>query len=96
MTRPDTARAASKLAEFLINPGPQHRAAVDQALVYLYATRYLAITYGPVPQDSTGQEILDSNAPVFDPYSDAAFANYTRTRRSGQGYLFKLFRGPLD
>ena len=32
VTRPDLARSASKLAEFLTNPGPQHLAAVDPAL----------------------------------------------------------------
>ena len=43
VTRPDVERAA----EFLSNPGPQHMAAIDQALTYLYATRFHAIEYGP-------------------------------------------------
>jgi hypothetical protein len=53
VTRPDTAYAASKLAEFLTNPGPQQIAAVGQALTYLYATRYLAIAYAPPEPEST-------------------------------------------
>jgi len=99
VTRPDTAYAASKLVEFLTNPGPQQTAAVDQALTYLYATRFLAIAYAqPEPEStSAGQDIFDTTFQrVFDPYSDASFANCTRTRRSAQGYLFKLFGGPID
>jgi hypothetical protein len=69
-------------------------------LTYLYATRYLAIAYGPPEAESAAaasQEIFDTTFQrVFDPYSDAAFANCTRTRRSAQGYLFKLFGGPID
>jgi hypothetical protein len=97
VTRPDTAHTASKLAEYLTNPGPQHMAAVDQALAYLYATRFMAIVFGPLESDTAGQEVFDTLLHrVFDPYSDAAFANCTRTRRSAQGYLFKLFGGPID
>jgi hypothetical protein len=43
------------------------------------------------------REIFDTTFQrVCDPYSDASFANYTRTRRSAQGCLFKLFGGPID
>jgi hypothetical protein len=88
----------SKLAEFLTNPGPQQVAAVDQALAYLYDTRFFAIAFGPLKSDAAlGQEVFDTTLHrIFDPYSDASFANCTRTRRSAQGYLFKLFGGPID
>jgi hypothetical protein len=42
-TRPDIARASQKLAEFLTNPSPNHIAAADRVIIYLYRTRYLAI-----------------------------------------------------
>jgi hypothetical protein len=97
ITRPDSARADSKLAEFLTNPGPQHMAAIDQALTYLYVTQFLAIAFGPLESDTTGQEVFDTILHrVFDPYSDTTFTNRTRTRPSAQGYLFKLFGGPID
>ena len=45
ITRPDVARTASKLSEFLQNPSPHHYAAVDQAIAYLHSTKTLAIEY---------------------------------------------------
>jgi hypothetical protein len=45
ITRPDIARATSKLSEFLQNPSDKHHQAADQCLRYLYATRHLAIEY---------------------------------------------------
>ena len=44
-TRPDTARAASNLAEFSTNPSQKHQDAADQAILYLAGTRYYAIEY---------------------------------------------------
>src|SRR5438270_11049626 len=44
-TRPDAARAASNLAEFLTNPSQQHQDAADQTISYLNATRYYAIQF---------------------------------------------------
>ena len=45
MTRPDIAKAASTLAQFLKNPGPRHLAAADRVIAYLARTKYLAILY---------------------------------------------------
>ena len=42
-TRPDIVKAASKLSEFLINPGLGYMKAVMQCLCYLYATKSLEI-----------------------------------------------------
>lgn len=42
--RPDIALAASMLAEFLINPSPQHLHAANHCLSYLRDTRLLSIT----------------------------------------------------
>jgi hypothetical protein len=86
ITRPDAAKTASKLAEFLQNPSPRHHAAVDQAISYLYGTRTLAIEFSA--------EVADAN--IFACASDAAFADDQATRRSSEGYLFKLFGGAID
>lgn len=46
VTRPDVAKAASKLSEFLTNPGPDH-------LGYLHATRHLGIQYSANASDAS-------------------------------------------
>jgi hypothetical protein len=88
ISRPDTARAASRLAEFLTNPSPYHQGAVNRALTYLNGTKTLAIKYSAAAV-ADGQQ-------VFLCASDAAFADDTPTRRSSEGYLFQLFGGPID
>jgi hypothetical protein len=84
ITRPDAARAANKLSEFLINPSARHQEAVDRAILYLYGTSNLAIEYSA----SGDQPIVCA--------SDAAFADDPATRYSTEGYLLKLFNGPVD
>jgi len=90
-TRPDAARAASHLAEFATNPSQQHQDAADQTILYLDGTRYLAIEYSA---SATGQEIAYTKP--LEVASDASFGNCATTRRSSEGYLFKLFGGPID
>lgn len=84
MTRPDIARAAAQLARFLTNPSPEHRAAADQCIRYLYATRFLAIVYEGM---HSGEALVIA--------SDASFADDVETRRSSQGYVMMLFNGPV-
>ena len=43
--RPDIAKAGSKLAKFLINPGSEYLKAADHCIKYLYNTRNLGIQY---------------------------------------------------
>jgi len=86
ITRPDAARAASKLSEFLQNPSPHHHGVVDRAITYLYGTRTYAIEYSA----------RTNNQQAFVCASDAAFADDLATRRSTEGYLFQLFGGPID
>jgi hypothetical protein len=81
-----SSRTASKLSEFLQNPSPQHHGAVNQALSYLQKTKTLAIEYSA---ETNSQQ-------VFVCASDAALADDTVTRRSTEGYLFKLFGGAID
>lgn len=84
ITRPDVARPAARLAEFLLNPGPEHQEAADQVIRYLYATRFLSIEFNAEPAEA----FLTCS-------SDAAFADDPDNRRSTQGYVMSLFNGPI-
>jgi hypothetical protein len=85
MTRPDVAFSATELSKHLQNPGPAHLNAVNQAILYLFAARYLAIQYGG--EYTNGQLLTIA--------SDASFADDEITRRSSQGYVFSLYGGPI-
>ena len=87
VSRPDASRMASHLAEFLMNPSQDHQNAADRVIAYLFQTRFYSIQYG---SDSSGlfqTKILDASA-------DASFAN-NADRKSTQGFVFKLFGGPI-
>jgi hypothetical protein len=94
-TRPDAARAASHLAEFAMNPSQQHQDAADQAILYLDGTRYYAIEYS-ASVDSQEITYIYLITKTLEIASDASFGNCATTRRSTEGYLFKLFGGPID
>ena len=81
--RVDVAFAASQLSKHLQNPSPEHHAAADQVILYLYATRFLAIEYNGTFTD------------VLVIASDASFADDPDTRHSSQGYIMSLFGGPV-
>ena len=84
MTRPDVAFAASRLARFNQNPGPQHHQAANRALAYLIQTRGLSLEYGTIPgckEDS------------LQVASDASFADNSMDRQSSQAFVMKLFGG---
>ncbi|KAJ6094488.1 hypothetical protein N7467_002001 [Penicillium canescens] len=84
ITRADAAKATSKLAEFLTNPGPQHHRAVDRAITYLYTTRFLAIEYNAeVDMDSVQLA------------SDASYGDHA-DRKSSAGYICQVYGGPVD
>lgn len=63
ITRPDAARAANKLSEFLMNPSTRHQVVVDRAISYLYGTNSRAIEYSAT----------DINQHAVTCASDAAF-----------------------
>lgn len=84
ITRPDAAKAAAKLSQFLRNPSPQHQRAVDRVICYLYTTRYLALQYGD-KGDIESVELA----------SDASFAD-NQDRRSSAGYICQVYGGPVD
>lgn len=81
ITRPDVAFAAARLARFNANPGPEHHAAADQVLLYLRATKALALQFG--------------GADTFVVASDASFADNTLDRKSSQAYVMQLFGGTI-
>ncbi|KAJ6785585.1 hypothetical protein PWT90_11245 [Aphanocladium album] len=80
ITRPDVALAASKLAQFLTNPSPQHMAAGLNCIRYLYQFKDLCV-------------VFDGSIEVLEMMSDAAFGDNLDDRKSTQGYALKLFGG---
>jgi hypothetical protein len=74
------------LSEFLRNPSPEHHAAADRAICYLYNTRFLALEFGST----------DDSQRAFTSASDASYADDPETRRSTEGFLFQLYGGPID
>jgi hypothetical protein len=96
ITRPDVAKAASKLAEFLANPSPQHQTIADKVISYLYATRHLAIQFGGISPNPTTGPIQVEHSSDLKIASDAAFADDQKTRKSSQGSIICLFGGPVS
>ena len=78
-TRPDVAFAVSRLARFLINPGPLHHKAADRVISYLASIKDLALYFG----GSDDLEVVN----------DALFADNTLDRKSSQAFVIKLFGG---
>jgi transposase InsO family protein len=83
-TRPDIAFACSRLARFNTNPNKSHHEAADRVLKYLYHTRGYALQYGH-----------QKGAVSLICASDASFADNTIDRKSSQGFIMKLFGGPI-
>lgn len=90
ISRPDIAFTASHLASFLTNPGPQHQKAADQCLQYLLTTKDLCLVFG-----NPSQQPHDEDSPDMITASDASFARDAYDRKSVQGFVIKLFGGPI-
>ena len=86
ITRPDIAITISKLSKFLYNPSPIHNAATTRAIAYLYQTKTLAIKYSK----------KDIKNYIFTRVSNIAFSNNLVSRKSTKGYLFTLYKGPIN
>ena len=82
--RPDVVFAASRLVRFNQNPGDPYHKAADQVIQYLYATKSRALRYRD-----------NSRACSFIYTSNALFADNMLDRKSSQGYIMLLFRGPI-
>ena len=94
-TRPDVAKAHSKLAEFLINPSRHHINAAYQTIAYLQNTRDLSLHYN-ASISTDASYISDQCETDFYGATDASYADHKATRKSSQGYIFFLFGGPID
>ena len=70
-TRPDVAKHASKLAEFLQNPAPEHIQLADRVIQYLHHSKLLAIVLSGA-----------LHTPACLAYSDASLRDDPNTRRS--------------
>jgi hypothetical protein len=93
VSRPDVSFAASQLSQFCTNPSPDHLRCANRVLSYLQTTKYYAIEF----LGSAGQsaEVETGDEEVLQLSSDASFADDPETRKSTQGYLMKLFKGPI-
>ena len=80
-TRIDIAFAVSRLARFLTNPSPEHHAAADRVLHYLYRHREPGLQLG--------------GSDDFLVATDSSFANNTMDRKSSQAYVMVLFGGVI-
>ena len=67
-TRPDIAFTVSRLARFLINPGPLHHKVANKVINYLASIKNLTLHFG----GSNDLEVA----------SDASFANNTLDRKN--------------
>ena len=94
-TRPDVAKAHSKLSEFLTNPSAKHISAAYQCLAYLYHTRHQALHYSASHTDHQ-IHLKDHEEIDFYGATDASYADHTATWKSSQGWIFFLFGGPID
>ena len=91
VSRPDVSFAASQLSQFAANPSPEHLRYADRVLSYLQTTKYYAIEFS----GSANAEVETGDDEVLQLSSDASFADDPETRRSTQGYLMKMFGGPI-
>jgi hypothetical protein len=90
ITRWDVAFAASLLAEFQLNPSPEHLNAANHCLTYLRDTSHYAIAYCG---DCREQQHHISN--FIEVSTDASFADDVTTRMSRQGYLMSCAGGAV-
>lgn len=93
VSRPDVSFAASQLSQFCTNPSPEHLRWANRVLSYLQTTKYYTIEFlGSVERSA---EVETSDEDVLQLSSDASFADDPETRKSTQGYLMKMFKGPI-
>ena len=63
-----------------------HDAAATRAIAYLYQTKTLTIKYS--------EEDIKNH--IFAKANDTTFSDNLVSRKSIKGYLFTLYRGPID
>ena len=92
ITRPNNTQAISKLAEFLINLGPNHLKTINHNIYYLVSNKYLTIKYKAKNKDG---ELIAITDKIFTAAANASYEN-NPDRRSGKGHIFKLFGGAIN
>ena len=90
--RLDNAQAISKLAEFLINLGPNYLKVVDHNICYLVSNKYLAIEYKAENKDG---ELITITDKIFTAAANTSYRN-NLDRRLSKEHIFKLFRGVIN
>jgi hypothetical protein len=95
ITRWDIALAASLLAEFQLNPSPEHLSAANHCLTYLSQTTHYAIQYKGTGAAQQDHFISHIPTPFIDVSADASFAKDNITRKSRQGYMMKMAGGAV-
>src|SRR5438045_3497552 len=86
ITRPDIAFTSAKLSSLLSNPSPDHMAAANRCIQYLYGSRHLAIMF---------DGLKNTEEKAFIAYTNSSFADDVQDMKSTQGYLLTLFGGPI-
>ena len=81
-TRPDVAFTVSRLARFLINPGPLYHKITNKVISYLASIKDLTLYFGGF-----------NNLEVV---NNASFADNTLDRKSSQAFIIKLFKGLIS
>ena len=90
--RPNNAQAISKLIKFLINPSLNHIKIINHNIYYLELNKYLTIKYKA--KNKIGKLITVTNK-IFTIATNALYKN-NPNKRSGEGHIFKLFKGVIN
>ena len=90
--RSDNTQAISKLAEFLINPGPNYIKAMNHNIYYLMSNKYLTIEYKA--ENKNGKLIVIINK-IFTAAANTSYGN-NPDRRLSKEHIFKLFKDIIN
>ena len=90
--RLNNTQAISKLAEFLINLGPNYLKAMDYNIYYLVSNKYLVIKY---KVENKNSELITITDKIFTIATNTLYRN-NLDKRSGEGHIFKLFKGVIN
>ena len=92
VTRLNNIQALSKLIGFLINPGPNYLKVINYKICYLVLNKYLTIKYKTENKNSKLITITDK---IFIIAANALYKN-NLDKKSGEEYIFKLFRDAIN
>ena len=92
ITRSDNTQTISKLAEFLVNPGPNYLKAMNHNIYYLVSNKYLTIEYKTENKNSKLITIINK---IFTAAADASYGN-NPDRRLSKEHIFKLFGDAIN